>query len=50
MKQQELIIPIIITAIIAGGAGFFGGTKYQQTKQPQAFPFGNGRGKLHNAG
>jgi len=33
MKQQ-LLVAVAISALIAGGAGFFGGTKYQQMRSP----------------
>lgn len=32
MKNNKIIIGLIMVAIIAGGAGFFGGMKYQQSK------------------
>lgn len=44
MKNSNIII-IVILVVIVGTAGFFGGMKYQQSKQP-TFPrqFGNGQG------
>jgi hypothetical protein len=35
--RKNLIFISIAVAIIAGGAGFFGGIKYQQTKTPAFF-------------
>lgn len=44
MKNFPIIL--IIAILVAGGAGFFGGMKYQQSKQPtfsSQFPGGNGQ-------
>jgi hypothetical protein len=40
MKQQQFLISIIVTAVVAVGAGFFGGMKYQQSRR--FVQFGNG--------
>ena len=32
MKNQNMIIGCVLSAIIAGGAGFYGGTKYQSPR------------------
>jgi hypothetical protein len=46
--KNNLIITAIIVAIVAGGAGFFGGMKYQQSKMPN-FPrnFQGQRGQVN---
>ncbi len=45
MKQQQILVPVIITAVVAGGVGFFGGTKYQQMQRGANFQqFANGAG------
>jgi len=46
MKQnskQNMIVMALVIAIVTGGAGFFAGTKYQQSKRPS---FSNGMGGL----
>jgi hypothetical protein len=40
--KNKMIIPVVITAVIALGAGFFGGMKYQQTKTPSFNRMANG--------
>lgn len=35
--RNNLIFAVIITLVLAGGGGFYGGMKYQQSKSPQ-FP------------
>jgi len=37
MNQQKIFVPVIITAVIAGAIGFFGGMKYQQTQRSLTF-------------
>jgi len=44
MKQTQILIPVVITALVAGGAGFFGGMKYQQSQRAAAFQQFAGRG------
>jgi hypothetical protein len=34
MKMSNVIIVIIVTLLVAGGAGFYGGMTYQKGKQP----------------
>lgn len=42
--KQNMIVIVILAAIVAGGAGFFAGTKYQQNKRGQFFAqMGNGQ-------
>lgn len=43
MKQQY-ILPIVLSAVIAGGAGFFAGTNYQQDKRSNFFQMNGGPG------
>lgn len=38
MKQNQIILAVVL-AVVAGGAGFFGGMQYQKSKIPT---FGNG--------
>lgn len=46
MKNNMLVLPIIV-GIIAAGAGFFGGMKYQESKQPAFFrQAGNSQGRM----
>lgn len=58
-KNAKLIVPALITLLIGGGLGFFGGMKYQQSKTPSrtfqlggnnpqgrnGMRFGNGNGQ-----
>lgn len=41
MKQKDLILPVVVTTIIAGSAGFFGGMKYQQSRRFAQFNNGD---------
>lgn len=51
MKHQELLVPVLVTAIIAAGVGFFGGMKYQQSQRNQQFAgFRNAGGPGGNFG
>jgi len=36
MSKQIIIPVIILTALIFGGGGFFGGMKYSESKSPNA--------------
>ena len=47
MKQQQIIISILI-AIVMGSAGFFGGMKYQESKN--SFPSITGRNRTFTNG
>jgi hypothetical protein len=38
--MNKILMPVIVTAIIFGAGGFFGGMKYQLTKQPFFGQFG----------
>lgn len=43
MKNKNILVGLVI--ILVGGTAFFGGMKYQQTKQPMGFAqFRNGQG------
>jgi len=42
MKQNQIIIMVLV-AILAAGAGFYGGMKYQQSKRTTAFGTMEGR-------
>lgn len=43
MKKNVYLIPIIV-AIVVGAAAFFGGMKYQESRQPSGRQFANGQG------
>ena len=39
--NTKIIIPVVLALIIGAGAGFFGGTKYEQSKTLSRFANGN---------
>ncbi len=43
MKKNIYLVPIIV-AIVVGVGAFFGGMKYQESKQPAGRSFANGQG------
>ncbi len=43
MKQQ-LILPLVLVAVVAGAGGFFGGMKYQQSKRGNFVQMGGSGG------
>ncbi len=50
MKNNNILI-IVVVAILVGAAGFFGGMKYQQSKQPVFNrQFGGGQGGRNGQG
>jgi len=42
--KQHIILPIVLSAVIAGGGGFFAGTKYQQSKRGNFVQMNGGPG------
>src|SRR4051812_17373610 len=54
MKNQHIIVPLAV-AVVVGGAAFFGGMKYQQSKVAASFgnrlgQFQGGQGRMGRAG
>lgn len=46
--MNKNIILVIVLIIVMGGAGFFGGVKYQQDKVPRMGQFGRNENSLNN--
>ena len=55
-EKNNNLLTIVIVAILIGGAGFFAGMKYQQSKRPVGFrqfgvgQFNNGQGMRNGSG
>ena len=49
MKNSKVLIAIVVTALVVGAGGFFGGMKYQQGKQPSGANFQAWRGDRQGA-
>ncbi len=50
MKQNNIGL-LLVVAVVVGGAGFFGGMKYQQSQSPQRqFGLGNAQGGARGQG
>ncbi|MFH2085758.1 MAG: DUF5666 domain-containing protein [bacterium] len=50
MKNTNLILAVALTAVVAGGGGFWGGTKYSQNQRNDRFgQIGNRTGNTQNS-